>query len=157
MILGDFNKLESPSQKIGGNSVIQGEHNFTKWKVDCNLMDVPYHAVNYTWTNNRENEEAIFEWLDRAYCADSWRTTFPEAIIANYPIFISDHGPIILDCHPVCTKKRRPYRIENWCLEHQEIEDIIMKSWQKTYHGSALYKLQRKLGEVNNKCKKIGT
>lgn len=114
VLLGDFNQLENSTQKMGGNSFFPGANSFTKWRMDCNLMDIPYHGVNFTWTKNRENEDTVFERIDRAYCNDLWRTAFPEPTITNYPIFLSDHGPIILDCHPKETKRRRPYRIESW-------------------------------------------
>lgn len=121
LVINDFNQLENASQKLGVNSVIPGSFQFQTWKIECNLLDLPYHGVPYTWTNNRENEEAIFERLETVYCNDAWRTTFPQAIVITFPIFISDHGPIILDYNPTNMTKKRPYRIENWYLEYEEI------------------------------------
>lgn len=67
--LGDYNQIEFADQKLGGNSVIPGAHNFSKWKVDCGLMELPYHGAHFTWTNDREGGNSIFERLDRAYCS----------------------------------------------------------------------------------------
>ncbi|KAL2934123.1 Ribosome maturation factor RimM [Bienertia sinuspersici] len=54
----------------------------------------------YTWTNNRERDDLVLERLDKAYGNNGWKQTYPEAIIWNFPIFISDHGPIALDTSP---------------------------------------------------------
>lgn len=126
--LGDFNQLETGDQKIGGNNSIKGSKTFLDWKEDCKLMDIPFHGVPFTWTNNRQGNETIFKRLDRAYCNDSWRNDFPDAITLNFPIFISDHGPIIVDCHPTSTNKNRSYKIEAWCLEFEYKDEHVKKS-----------------------------
>lgn len=69
-LLGDFNQVELENQKLGGNPNIKGATTFSKWKMDCNLMDIPFHGVQYTWTNNKQGSQIIFERLDRAYCND---------------------------------------------------------------------------------------
>lgn len=96
IILGDFNQVEYSTQKLGGNLVLQGANDFSSWKLDCKLIELPFHRVPFTWTNKRENEDVILERLDRAYYNDAWNSKFSNAFITNYPIFVLDHGPIIL-------------------------------------------------------------
>lgn len=95
----------------------------------------------------------IFERLDRAYCNDSWRSEFPEALIINYPIFVSDHGPIIVECQPLSKKRKRPYEIEAWCLEYEPIDKIVDNAWHSEIQGSALFRIQRKLQIIAKDCK----
>lgn len=71
LLLGDFNQVELDHQKLGGNKDFKGGIEFTSWKLDCSIFDLPYHGVQFTWTNNRIGSQAIFEQLDRAYCNDS--------------------------------------------------------------------------------------
>ena len=51
-------------------------------------------------------------------------------------------------------KKIRPYKIEAWCLDFDEIDEIIQGAWKETRPGSAMFKVQRKLQTVSKKCKK---
>lgn len=78
---------------------------FSNWKLDCSIIDMPFHGVQYTWTNNIVGDQTIFEQLDRAHCKDTWRLTFPNVVVVNFPIFISDHGPISVDCNPTQENK----------------------------------------------------
>lgn len=107
--IDDFNQIEFSCQKHGGNSVIPGAHIFSQWKLEFGLHEIPFHGSAFTWCNNREGEGIIYERLDRAYCSDDWRTLFPDGLMWNLPIVISDHSPIILDCNPCHDKKKRPY------------------------------------------------
>lgn len=114
--IGDYNQLELHDKKIGGNSAIPGSHDFSKWRVDCGMLDIPFHGAAFTWSNNRLGDGIIYERLDRVYCSGDWRDCFPNAVVWNLPILISDHGPIILDNAPTPMTKKRPYRVESWCL-----------------------------------------
>lgn len=69
----------------------------------------------------------------------------PRGYYHKLPIFLYDHGPIILDCHPKKIKRGRPYRMENWFFDFTEVEGIIKESWKSVSNGSAMFKLQRKL------------
>ena len=54
VLIGDFNQVEDNSQKLGGSRIIQGVNAFRDWKETNKLLDIPFHGVQYTWTNNRE-------------------------------------------------------------------------------------------------------
>ncbi|KAL2921482.1 hypothetical protein RDABS01_012973 [Bienertia sinuspersici] len=84
----------------------------------------------YPWSglhmgNNRETGDQIFEQLDRAYSNENWRCLFLEAFIVNHEIIASDHGAILLETSPKKTKRKRPYKIEAWCLEKYKVKEII--------------------------------
>ncbi|XP_021844938.1 uncharacterized protein [Spinacia oleracea] len=152
--MGDFNQLEGPSQKLGGNPCILGSRTFLNWKIDCSLLDIPSHGATFTWTNNRDNGAAIYEKLDRGYCNSAWRTSFPNAVMWNFPILLSDHGPILLDCNPNPNKRRRPYRFEAWCLDFPQPRTIVQKAWETQVNGSGMYQLQRRIRTSLKNCKK---
>lgn len=145
IIVGDLNQVENLTQKLGGNALIQGASNFVSWKLNWDLSELPFHGVNYTWTNNRDGDQVILEHLDRVYANSEWRLKFPEAITWNLPIFLSDHSPIIVDILPSKVKKTGMYKLEAWCLSQPEIASIIVNTWASTPNGSHLFKIQRKL------------
>uniref|UniRef100_A0A803NAM6 Uncharacterized protein n=1 Tax=Chenopodium quinoa TaxID=63459 RepID=A0A803NAM6_CHEQI len=65
--------------------------------MDSGLVDIPFKGTLFTWTNNREGDDAILERLDRAYRVAGWADLYPNAVILNFPWFISDNNPICLD------------------------------------------------------------
>lgn len=142
--------------EIGGNTIIQGWKQLSERKSDCNLIDIPFHGVPYSWTNNPKENPIIHERLDRGYCNDEWREIFCHVQITNYPIFLSDHAPILLNCTPEKIKKNRPYKIESWCLVYEAIEDLIKEAWNLNIHGSSLYVVHYKLEQAKAKCIKNG-
>lgn len=146
ILIGDFNQVENHDQKLGGSDILRGANNFREWKLHNRLIDIPFHGVDFTWTNNRKEKEAIYERLDKAFCNLQWRDNFPQAEVWNLPILISDHSPIIL--HPSgasSDKKKRQYRLDAWSLNHEEVNSIIEKQWSFQHQGSSAFILQRKI------------
>ncbi|KAL2933968.1 hypothetical protein RDABS01_017087 [Bienertia sinuspersici] len=67
IILGDFNQIEFKDKKCGGSRVIVGAKKFTERRVGNGLFELPSHRPAFTWCNNREGGDTIYEQLDRAY------------------------------------------------------------------------------------------
>lgn len=66
------------------------------WKLHNNLLDIPFQGVNFTWSNNISNTEAILERIDKAFYNVEWKDKFTEAEVWNLLILLSDHSPVIL-------------------------------------------------------------
>ncbi|XP_074298594.1 uncharacterized protein LOC141629503 [Silene latifolia] len=148
LIIGDFNQVEMHSDKLGGSHIIRGQQDFTNWRFDNSLLDVPFFGPLFTWMNNRSDDQLIMERLDRAYANSEWLHLFPAASIMHLPILVSDHAPIILKFfHPSRTCKR-PYRLDNWCLGSPEIAHIVACAWALPVTGSPMYILSRRLASV---------
>ncbi|KAL2931859.1 Bifunctional glutamate/proline--tRNA ligase [Bienertia sinuspersici] len=128
LLLGDLNQLENQKQKIGGQKKILLGRWFKNWTINHQLSEIPHKGVQFTWSNKRAGAELVLEQLDGAYGNNQWRDQYPDSLIWNFPIFLSDHGPIALDTKPAHPKRKRPYRLEAWCFEKPEIVDIIIKS-----------------------------
>ncbi|KAL2923754.1 Trigger factor [Bienertia sinuspersici] len=112
IILGDFNQVEVADQKSGGFDYLPGAKKFTEWRIGNGLTELPSHGPSFTWCNNRRGGELIYEQLDRAYCNKDWRSLFPDAVVINDEILVSNHGAILLESSPNRTKWKRPYKIE---------------------------------------------
>ncbi|XP_074297779.1 uncharacterized protein LOC141628551 [Silene latifolia] len=143
-----LSSVEMHSDKLGGSHIIRGQQDFTNWRFDNSLLDVPFFGPLFTWMNNRSDDQLIMERLDRAYANSEWLHLFPAASIMHLPILISDHAPIILKFfHPSRTCKR-PYRLDNWCLGSPEIAHIVACAWALPVTGSPMYILSRRLASV---------
>lgn len=145
VLIGDFNQVDSKHQKLGGNKKLLGAQDFINWKLKNNLLDIPFKGVNFTWTNNRQGSDLIMERLDRGFCNSNWKDEFPDATITNLPVILSDHSPILLQTHPIHTKKARPYKLESWCLQIEEIKNMMERVWKMQIQGSPAFIMQRKL------------
>ncbi|KAK9005391.1 hypothetical protein V6N11_042826 [Hibiscus sabdariffa] len=93
----DFNVVASPNEMVGGTPF---NHNSARYYYEfldrTYLMEIPSKGGTYNWSNQRSNEDAIFEKLDRALSSLEWSFLFPELsqswmllllhIIPHYPI-----------------------------------------------------------------------
>lgn len=156
LLIGDYNQIEKQNHKLGGNKRLNGVKRFVNWKNENGLLDIHTQGVKYTWTNNREGKDTIMEILDKALCNPRWMDKFPNSTVKNLPILLSDHSPIIFHSNLPTTKKKRPYKLESWCLRNPEIKEKINQIWNEEIHGSSPFQLQRKLGhflyEAKNWC-----
>lgn len=50
---GDFNQLEWFEDKLGGAPIIRGWEVFMDWRLDTNLLDVPFYGPRFTWSNKK--------------------------------------------------------------------------------------------------------
>lgn len=113
LLLGDFNQVEFLSQKKGGNEYIPGRDYFMFWRNYWNLIELPFRGVPFTWCNNRDGADCVYERLDRGYASAEWLQSYAETNIFNLPIFVSDHAPIILDTSPNTIRRKRTKKIED--------------------------------------------
>lgn len=140
LLLGDFNQVEYHNQKMGGSVNIPGREVFMNWRNKWQLLEIPYHGVNYTWCNNREDNDCIYERLDRGYAREGWYNLYPEANILNLPILVSDHSPIILDTKAERKKISRTCKIDSWCLNMEQPKEIINEVWKRQLDGSPMFR-----------------
>ncbi|XP_074293057.1 uncharacterized protein LOC141619961 [Silene latifolia] len=136
------------SDKLGGSTAIRGQQDFTSWRFDNSLLDVPFFGPLFTWFNNRSDDQLIMERLDRACANTDLFQLFPAISVMHLPILVSDHAPIILKFFPPTKVVRRPYRIDNWCLNSPEIAHIVDCAWKLHFPGSPMYVLSRQLSSV---------
>ncbi|XP_074277892.1 uncharacterized protein LOC141601503 [Silene latifolia] len=148
VVIGDFNQVELHFDKLGGSTTIRGQDDFLAWKLNNNLIDVPFFGPRFTWSNCQRISDCIMERLDRAYATQYWFQLFPSASVLHLPILISDHPPIILSFFPSAKPSKRPYRVDNWCLTIPEVMDLVILAWNTPVTGSSIYVLSRKLAAV---------
>lgn len=93
------------------------------------------------------------ERLDRSYASMDWLTEFPHTNIRNLPIIHSDHGPILLQTTQAPWSRRRPYQIENWSLQFNDVKTIIVEIWEIQFLGSTAYTITRWLDMLRTRLK----
>ncbi|XP_074318424.1 uncharacterized protein LOC141655234 [Silene latifolia] len=85
---------------------------------------------------------------DRGYASHDWLLAFPEAYIQILNIFLSDHASIILNLSGRVLKPKRPYRVDNWCLDHSDIQKLVSYIWLTSSSGPVSTSVSKKLGQI---------
>ncbi|XP_021757913.1 uncharacterized protein LOC110722949 [Chenopodium quinoa] len=146
--MGDFNQVESGTDKMGGTTQIRGINSFLDWRFSSNVTEVPFSGPRFTWSNKRDGNELILERLDRAYITEEWFQHSPDGIVVHEPIICSDHAAITYSSERFNNNSNRPYQIENWCLRFTKIKEIVEREWKMEVQGSPMFQVARKLSRV---------
>lgn len=69
----DFNEILTNSEKYGGNLRSENQlREFREVLAVCELRDLGFVGPHYTWSNRREGNGLIYEWLDRFLANSLW-------------------------------------------------------------------------------------
>lgn len=157
MLIGDFNNILNPSEKTGGDRKTNVHTvNFAEFLKNGGLVSLFALGVPFTWSNGHKANTLIFERLDRVLVNASWLNPFPNATLHNYPIFSSDHSPILLDCYPnnQCNVVGRcDFKFMAMWLNHPEFINIVKKAWSFEFKCNPNDNLRGYLGAMKTFAK----
>ncbi|KNA06668.1 hypothetical protein SOVF_178770, partial [Spinacia oleracea] len=155
LLVGDFNQVDSQTDKQGGNkSKIRGINKFTEWREQHKLYILEFSGPRFTWTNGRRGKNRIMERLDKAYANQEWMSKFPQAQLINGTIATSDHAPIILMTSKEKKQVKRGYKVEAWSLEYDQCLQTAKSNWDREVRGSPMYRCARKIQYCREGMKK---
>lgn len=107
--LGDFNQVLYAKDKFSfTNLELRVAMNIQECSSACNLCELPSHGNYYTWNNNKNGEDVVWERLDRIFANSQWINNHEMAYLLNLPVLESDHGPIMLSTSKNFTKLKGP-------------------------------------------------
>lgn len=105
---------------------------FNKVINNCNLIDLGYNSLKFTWTNRRNHNQLIFERLDRFLANPARLNFFYKALVHHLPKTFSDHCPLVLDTNPSQLNCKKSLQIEPMWLSHPRFAGVIHNSWPPT-------------------------
>lgn len=98
MVCGDLNEIMDRREKWGGNDRLDRQMDEFKETIhSCALKDLGFKGPKFTWCNNWEGVDRIYERLDRVLATTPWCQLFLFASITKGVVAYSDHLPIWLD------------------------------------------------------------
>ena len=68
---------------------------------ECGFMDLGYVGSKFTWARHFENENSIWERLDRGLANNGWFLKFPGAWVHHLHCNSSDHCPLLIVLAPL--------------------------------------------------------
>lgn len=167
LVLGDFNEtlwqFEHFSKKKRSEVQMQA---FRDVLQTCELHDLGFKGLPYTYDNKREGINNVRVRLDRAVADDGWRDMFRSSQVEHLISPCSDHCPVVLK---FCVDTNQPARRK--CLHYEifwereaELVEVIDESWAASGDKSDLADISRALSQVmaklhswsRRKCKNVG-
>ncbi|XP_056690230.1 uncharacterized protein [Spinacia oleracea] len=147
LLIGDFNELLSPIDKLGGNPIHSHQcKRLPTFLSNHQAVDVPCVQTAYSWKSNQDS--SLLERIDRAIVDSHFYNLFPKSTV-KYGIFsVSDHAPVIFDSNSEYIHSNRLFRFNNmWTLD-QDSHDIVKKEWRVRQEGSRFYRIRSKLYNI---------
>ncbi|KAA3484396.1 reverse transcriptase [Gossypium australe] len=133
LVEGDFNEILYSFEKCGGIPRDSKRMEvFRETLVDCQLYDIGFSGVSYTWERGNLPETNIRERLDRGVANEKWLTLFLSNTLQHLPYSISDHCPLLLETNKRVTfTGGRKFHFEAWWTMEESLENVIRESWKK--------------------------
>ena len=123
-VLGDFNCIRHPSERIGKCERLYGDNSiqeFNEWIDDLEVLEVPSLGRQFTWF--RPNGESRSR-LDKFLISPEWRDRWPESVQFTLPRSFSDHYPILLRANNVDWGPK-PFRILDCWLTEKSFREVV--------------------------------
>ncbi|XP_043814104.1 uncharacterized protein LOC122724008 [Manihot esculenta] len=140
-VIGDFNDICFQSEKQSSTAhptwLLTG---FRQTLTDCQLYDLGFEGVKFTWNNGRT--DLTRERLDRAVASNSWKSKFPMAKLHVLQTSESDHLPLFLFLGITIQKYvARRFRYENaWSLE-MDCKKVVEDGWRVEQHADIEHRI----------------
>ncbi|XP_023875588.2 uncharacterized protein LOC111988064 [Quercus suber] len=131
LIAGDFNEPLIEGNKFGGRGVSLNCFLLFKECLDmCNMIDLWFSSLRYTWTTKRDINDLILERIDRFFMNPSWCVLYPDAKVTHLPRCHSNHCPILMKAFPTQTVHlSRPFRFQSFWLSDLSFPKVVSKAW----------------------------
>ena len=97
----------------------------------CDLHDLGFSGVPWTYNNKQEGERNVRVRLDRAVASPSWSDLFSDAQVVHLMSSRSDHCPILLKAEVATREKgsKRCFRYEIMWERMDSLPEVIKQTW----------------------------
>uniref|UniRef100_A0A453F1H8 Endonuclease/exonuclease/phosphatase domain-containing protein n=1 Tax=Aegilops tauschii subsp. strangulata TaxID=200361 RepID=A0A453F1H8_AEGTS len=112
MVCGDFNLILRDEDKSRGNLNRRMMGRFRRLTNDLMLKEVYLNGRRFTWSNEQSPPTLVH--LDRVLCTSDWEDTHADCHLRCLASVVSDHSPLLLDCSPTHTARRRFHFEDYW-------------------------------------------
>ncbi|XP_026396165.1 uncharacterized protein LOC113290792 [Papaver somniferum] len=157
VLLGDFNSLLVPSDKVGGAYVLLHHYqDFSNCVQLSKIMDLHFSSCFYTWSNCQQDGIMIRSKLDRVMVNVEWIQQFQISKAEFLLPGISDHSPSIVSIFEKRKHGPPPFRFFNFLSEEKDFMEVVKRGWNIVVRGNPMISLVTKMKNVKLeiiKCK----
>ena len=124
-ILGDFNAVCRPSERLGGmQHWSSADRELPNCINSAELEDLHYTGAFYTWSNH-QNSAPILRKLGCAMVNVKWLSTFKSTSACFMPPEMSDHSPCVVTLPQTEHKTIIPFKFFEFWTEHPQYLQIV--------------------------------
>ncbi|GKD61860.1 RNA-directed DNA polymerase, eukaryota [Tanacetum coccineum] len=125
IIMGDFNEVRIPSERIGSNFNKRGAAMFNSFIESSCLIDIPLGGYSFTWALKDAGKMSK---LDRFLVLEGILCQFPGMLGIILSRHLSDHRPIILKENSI-DYGPMPFRMFHSWLSIDGFEQLVVDFW----------------------------
>ena len=124
---GDFNIIRKRGESNRNKPLNKWSTLFNAIIENWKIKEVELNGRVFTWSNNQENP--VFEKLDRILMSLSHESLFPLMILRALPRVLSDHAPLLLDSGMNLPKIVRPFKFELCWFLREDLDTLVYNVW----------------------------
>ncbi|XP_021750450.1 uncharacterized protein LOC110716125 [Chenopodium quinoa] len=135
IFFGDFNEILSEDEKYGGAIRSERDIDLFRDAVEvCALNDLGYRGNKFTWQRGTDLLCVIRERLDRFLGCDEWCNMFPQFSVRHFPLYLSDHAPILLQTEGNNRRRKvnKRFHFEAMWLAKPECQAVVKTAWTES-------------------------
>lgn len=145
IFFGDFNEITRADEKAGGN--VRADRDMEAFREcfdECGLVDLDFRGSMFTWSKGNQPSNLIRERLDRFVASVDWQNLFDSVDIRHFPIYRSDHAPILLSTNNSQGEYvgEKLFRFESLWLSNDECRVVINEAWHEIIDGDVDFRIE---------------
>ncbi|XP_070030068.1 uncharacterized protein [Nicotiana sylvestris] len=146
VVIGDFNVISEPEEKIGGNPYrIDKSFDFIECLSDCSLQDGGFLGNIVTWCNNKGSPGTIWKRLDRMVYNSEWFSIFNRTTVTHLANACSDHVPLLIQFSHNEEAHVKYFKFLNFWTDHADFLDVVKSTWKEECNSNSLWIFHQKL------------
>jgi hypothetical protein len=151
LVVGDFNETMCSYEHFSACPRLERQIElFCDALSDCELTDIGFTGLPFTYDNGRASEANVRVRLDRAVADTSWRDNFGDARVQHLTLPRSDHCPVIVELRKDIWENNDPriFRYEIMWERADSLVAEIKTAWCSTSDRESLGSLTHVLRNV---------
>ena len=133
-LVGDFNEAMWQNEHFSRHKrSIRVMANFSQALSECNLYDLGFHGVPWTYDNNQDGFKNVKVRLDRAVACPLWSSMFPRCKVSHIISSRSDQCPVFIELlgSPKVGTFVKQLKYESyWEREGRDLDEQINVCWK---------------------------
>ena len=151
-MVGDFNEAMWQNKhfsRVKRSAKLMAD--FREIMSECNLFDLGFHGVPWTYNNKLEGDKNVKVQLDRAVACPQWTAMFPQCKVQHVISSRSDHYPLFIQL--MCSRPNvvinKHLRYEAfWERESLALDEQVRECWSKSTQVRDLKDVATNLGNL---------